>query len=160
MDFITDLPPSKDAEDAAYDSILVIMDRYTKMALYIPTRKTVTAEELAQLFVHRVVRSYGVPKGIVSDGGAVFTRNFWSGLCCNLGVKRRLSTAFHPQTDGQTVRDWQSRGLPRHTLRPMASAALAGGRHMWHALRERISGMIPVGIVSEARSALAQRLPY
>ena len=108
MDFITDLPPSKDTEGAAYDSILVIMDRYTKMALYIPTRKTVTAEELAQLFVHRVVRSYGIPRGIVSDRGAVFTSNFWSGLCYNLGVKRRLSTAFHPQTDGQTERQNQT----------------------------------------------------
>jgi len=108
MDFVTDLPPSMDAEGSSFDSILVVIDRYTKMALYIAARKTITADELSQVFVNRVVRSFGVPKGIVSDRGSVFTSKFWSALCYILGVKRRLSTAFHPQTDGQTERQNQT----------------------------------------------------
>ena len=108
MDFVTDLPPSSDWNGTVFDSILVIIDRYTKMALYIAAKKTITSEELAQVFVNRVVRSYGVPKGIVSDRGSVFTSKFWSALCYTLGVKRRLSTAFHPQTDGQTERQNQT----------------------------------------------------
>jgi len=109
MDFITDLPSSiSSLSGEVSDSILVIIDRYTKMAIYIPTRKEMNAEELAAVFVKHVIRSFGVPKGIVSDRGSVFTSRFWSGLCYHLGVKRRLSTAFHPQTDGQTERQNQT----------------------------------------------------
>jgi transposase InsO family protein len=99
MDFITDLPPSA-SKGTVFDSIMVIVDRYTKMSLYIPVKKTITAEEMATVFLRRVVRYFGVPKGIVLDQGSVFTSKFWSSLCFYLQVKRRLSTAFHPQTDG------------------------------------------------------------
>ena len=101
LDFITDLPPSK-FRGKVYDSILVIVDRYTKLARYIPTTKTITAAELAELFVLRVFRDFGLPAGITSDRGSVFTSKFWSSLCFYLSIRRRLSTAFHPQTDGQT----------------------------------------------------------
>ena len=107
MDFITDLPPSA-GEGTVFDSIFVVVDRYTKMSLYIPTTKTVTAEGLATVFLQRVVRTFGIPKGIVSDRGSVFTSKFWSSICFYLSVKRRLSTAFHPQTDGQTERQNQT----------------------------------------------------
>ena len=109
MDFITDLPESPDGDPKVLrDSILVVVDRYTKMSIYIATNKTVTAEQLAEVFLQRVIRSFGLPKGIVSDRGSVFTSKFWSELCFHLKITRRLSTAFHPQTDGQTERQNQT----------------------------------------------------
>jgi uncharacterized membrane protein len=95
MDFIVDLPPSP-FESKVYDSILVIVDRYTKIARYIPCNKTCTSVQLADLFVKEIVCKYGMPKGIVSDRGSVFTSAYWSSFCYETQVKRRLSTAFHP----------------------------------------------------------------
>jgi RNase H-like domain found in reverse transcriptase/Reverse transcriptase (RNA-dependent DNA polymerase)/Integrase zinc binding domain len=109
MDFITDLPPSKDSSGNVCDSLFVVVDRLTKMAKYIPCLKTINADELAQVYLDRVVLDdWGVPKGIVSDRGPVFTSAFWSTFCFLLATRRRLSTAFHPQTDGQTERQNQS----------------------------------------------------
>ena len=106
MDFITDLPPSKRRDGGkVYDSILVIMDRYTKMARYLPTRKDIKAEELADVIMNKhVLRGAGLPQSIVSDKGSVFNARYWSSLYYTLNVKRRLSIAYHPQTDGQTER--------------------------------------------------------
>lgn len=101
LDFITGLPPSK-FRGRVYDSILVIVDRYTKLARYILTTKEITAPELAELFVIHVFKDFGLPKGMTSDRGSVFTSKFWASLCFYLTIRRRLSTAFHPQTDGQT----------------------------------------------------------
>lgn len=103
MDFITDLPPSKRGA-CVYDAILVIVDRYTKMNLYIATTKSCTAVDLTRILCDEVVRRFGMPTGIVSDRGSLFTSQFWSDFCYEAHVKRRLSTAFHPQTDGQTER--------------------------------------------------------
>ena len=109
MDFITDLPPSTEtSHPKAFDSILVIVDRYTKMSRYIPCRKTIDAPELSRLFFRDWVKDYGIPLDIVSDRGSVFTSKFWSALCFHMKVKRSLSTAFHPQTDGQTERQNQA----------------------------------------------------
>ena len=109
MDFITDLPNSYEpGSTTVRDSILVIVDRYTKVSKYIPTNKTVTAAQLAEHFLGTIVRNYGVPNGIVSDRGTQFTSHFWSALCYYLKVTRRLSTAFHPQSDGQTERQNQT----------------------------------------------------
>jgi transposase InsO family protein len=107
MDFITGLPISQ-RNGVAYDAILVIVDRYTKMARYIPTQKSATASDLADMFIHEVVRFFGLPDGIVSDRGSLFTSQFWSDICFIAKMKRRLSTAFHPQTDGQTERQNQT----------------------------------------------------
>ena len=106
MDFITGLPPSK-YRGFVYDSILVIVDRFTKMVRYLPTNTTINAAELADLFHTEVVCRFGMPDGIVSDRGPVFTSDFWSAVCFHSKIKRRLSTAFHPQTDGQTERQNQ-----------------------------------------------------
>jgi transposase InsO family protein len=103
MDFITDLPPSK-LNGQIYDSILVIVDRYTKMGRFIPVRKTIDAAELAEVFIHHVYKDFGCPKGITSDRGSVFTSKFWGTLMWYLQIRRRLSTAYRPQTDGQTER--------------------------------------------------------
>ena len=101
MDFITGLPPSM-RDERAYDAILVIVDKYTKLARYIPVRKTITSEELADVFIRNWWKDFGLPKSVVSDRGSVFTAHFWSSLCYALRIKQRKSTAFHPQTDGQT----------------------------------------------------------
>jgi len=108
MDMVTGLPPSIDPiSGKTCNTILVIVDRFSKYALYIPTTTKLTSSGLAELLFHHVIRTYGIPQGIVSDRGSIFTSNFWKELCHQLAVKRRLSTAFHPQTDGQTERQNQ-----------------------------------------------------
>jgi hypothetical protein len=106
MDFITGLPPTK-WRNQVFDSILVVVDRFTKVARYIPVRKDITAPELADVFMNTIFKDYGVPAGIVSDRGPQFTSEFWGTFMFYLKVRRRLSTAFHPQTDGQTERQNQ-----------------------------------------------------
>ncbi|EDN08461.1 hypothetical protein HCAG_04960 [Histoplasma mississippiense (nom. inval.)] len=110
MDFIVDLPKSTRVK--GYDSILVIVDRFTKMAKYIPTHKKVKAPELADLFLDAIIRDHGSPKSLVSDRGSLFTSKYWSAFCYHLTIRRLLSTAFHPQTDGQTER--QNQTLEHH----------------------------------------------
>ena len=104
MDFVTGLPPSKDWRGVKYDSILVIVDRLTKMVHYEAVQKTLTAEGLAEVIIDVIIRHHGLPDSIVTDRGSLFTSQFWSSLCYFMSIKRRLSTAFHPQTDGQTER--------------------------------------------------------
>ena len=76
----------------------------TKMVHYEPVKVTINALGLAEVIIDMVVRHHSLPNSIISDRGANFTSKFWSSLCYFLGIKRRLSTAFHPQTDGQTGR--------------------------------------------------------
>jgi transposase InsO family protein len=97
MDHVTGLPESKGS-----NAIRVVVDRLIKMAHYIPTRDTADAAELACLFLQHVWKSHGLPKDIVSDRGTTFTSQFWKALCNQLDIKPRYSTAFHPQTDGET----------------------------------------------------------
>jgi transposase InsO family protein len=101
LDFITQLPESY-IGTKAYDAILVIVDRYTKMAKFIPTTTNVTAPEFAAIFHENIELKYGSPKGIVSDRDTRITSKFWAEVCAYSLIKRRMSTAFHPQTDGQT----------------------------------------------------------
>lgn len=103
LDFITDLPPSK-LNGTVYDAILVVIDRYTKYAWFIATIKKLKAEGFATLMFDSVFCHIGYPRNIISDRGSIFTSRYWKALCFQLGVQRRLSTAFHPQTDGQTER--------------------------------------------------------
>ena len=107
MDLITELPESEYLHQT-YNSILVIIDRYTKMAHYTPTRTTITAVDLAQIVLREVVRLHGTPRSITSDRGPIFTSAYWNEFCNHLHTKRQLSTAFHPQTDGQTERQNQT----------------------------------------------------
>ncbi|EDN03595.1 hypothetical protein HCAG_01460 [Histoplasma mississippiense (nom. inval.)] len=90
----------------------LIVDRFTKMAKYIPTHKKVKAPELADLFLDAIIRDHGSPKSLVSDRGSLFTSKYWSAFCYHLTIRRFLSTAFHPQTDGQTER--QNQTLEHH----------------------------------------------
>lgn len=97
MDFITDLPLSK-----GFNTILVIKDRYSKMAHFIPTVSTITAKELAFICLDRWIKLHGLPTHITSDRDTLFVNNFWQELCKLLQITQRLSSAYHPQTDGST----------------------------------------------------------
>ncbi|SOV04072.1 uncharacterized protein UDID_19531 [Ustilago sp. UG-2017a] len=99
LDFIEGLPPSK-----GYDSILVIVDRLTKFAILAPTYKTVTAKQTAVLLWGNLVRHFGYPDHMVSDRGRQFISGAWKAFANQMGMKHSLSTAYHPQTDGQTER--------------------------------------------------------
>jgi len=99
MDFITDLLKSE-----GYDTILVVIDRLTKMSHFIPGSKDLDAWQFANLFMKEVVRLHGLPHDIITDRGTPFTSDLWEETMGRLGIQRTLSTAFHPQTDGQTRR--------------------------------------------------------
>ncbi len=96
IDFVTSLPISADWKGNSYDSILVIVDRLTKMVYYKPVKVTIDAPGLAEVIINVVVRYHGVPESIMTDRGSLFTSKFWSSLCYFLEIKRKLSTAFHP----------------------------------------------------------------
>jgi hypothetical protein len=100
MDLITQLPKTR----SGHDAIVVFVDKLTKMVHFAPTTTEVSAPELAQVFMREVTRLHGVPKSIVSDRDPRFTSNFWKSLWKLMGTKLAMSTAFHPQTDGQTER--------------------------------------------------------
>nr|CAH66012.1 OSIGBa0093M15.2 [Oryza sativa] len=100
MDFITGLPRTS----SGHDSIWVIVDRLTKVAHFIPVKTTYSGSQLAELYMARIVCLHGVPKKIVSDRGSQFTSKFWKKLQEEMGSKLNFSTAYHPQTDGQTER--------------------------------------------------------
>ena len=104
MDFVTGLPVLTDWKGESYDLILVIVDKLIKMVHYKPVKITIDASGLAKVIIDVVVRHYGLPNSIITDWGSLFTSKFWSSLCYFLRIKKRLSTAFHPQNDGQTER--------------------------------------------------------
>jgi len=96
-DFITKLPLAQ-----GYDAILVVCDRLTKMAHFVLTTEKTSAERLARLFRDHVWKLHGLPESIISDRGAQFVANLMRELNWILGIETKLSTAFYPQTDGQT----------------------------------------------------------
>jgi len=99
MDFITGLPTSR-----GYDAVLVDVDRFSKMSHFLPTTKTATSLDTARLVINNVVKLHGLPDDIISDRGPQFAAKFWHRLFHLFGVKVKLSSAHHPQTDGQTER--------------------------------------------------------
>jgi hypothetical protein len=99
MDFVTGLPKCE-----GYDAILVVVDRLSKMALYIPTKTTINAEGLARVFMDHVYSKHGLPKSIVTDRGSPFDSKWWREFNNLLGTKTWFSTSYHPRTDGQTER--------------------------------------------------------
>jgi transposase InsO family protein len=100
MDFIVQLPKTRGGNDA----IVVFVDMFSKMVHFAPTKTTASAPDTARIFFDHVFRLHGLPKSIVSDRDAKFTSKFWQTLFRTLGTKLAMSTAFHPQTDGQTER--------------------------------------------------------
>ncbi|SOV01971.1 uncharacterized protein UDID_18842 [Ustilago sp. UG-2017a] len=99
MDLIEQLPPS-----SGFTAILVVVNRLTKMATFVPTTKTLDAPELAKLFLHHVYSKHGLPTSIMLDQSSEFTSHFWCSLSALLGIKNHFSSAYHPQSDGQTKR--------------------------------------------------------
>jgi len=98
MDFITELPLSEGC-----DQLWVIIDRFTKMAHFLPLKER-TAADLAKIFAREICRHHGTPMDIVSDRDSRFTSEVWKEFLGLLKIRPRMSTAFHPQTDGHTER--------------------------------------------------------
>ena len=97
MDFIEALPKSEGS-----DTIWVIVDRLSKYAHFIPLNYPFNAKDLARIFVKEVIRLHGIPKSVVSDRGSTFLGNFWQEIHKLQGTQLRFSSAYHPETDGQT----------------------------------------------------------
>ncbi|KAD4180427.1 hypothetical protein E3N88_29018 [Mikania micrantha] len=104
MDFITKLPRTS----SGHDSIWVIIDRLTKSVHFLPIRETYKMEKLARLYIDEIVVRHGVPLSIISDRDSRFTSRFWQSLQQSLRTSVNLSTAYHPQTDGQSERTIQT----------------------------------------------------
>ncbi|GJR58185.1 hypothetical protein Tco_1500347 [Tanacetum coccineum] len=104
MDFVSGLPRTP----SGYDSIWVIVDRLTKSAHFLPMKKTDSIEKLAQLYLKEIVCKHGVPTSIISDRDSLFTSRFWKSLQEAMGTQLDMSTAYHPETDGQRERTIQT----------------------------------------------------
>jgi hypothetical protein len=100
MDFIVGLPQTSQK----HDSIWVIIDRLTKTAHFLPVHTIYTVKKYAKIYLEHIIRLHGVPKTIIFDRGAQFVARFWEQLQSSLGTKLIQSSAYHPQTDGQTER--------------------------------------------------------
>ncbi|GJT47650.1 putative reverse transcriptase domain-containing protein [Tanacetum coccineum] len=104
MDFITKLPKTA----AGYDSIWVIADHLTKSAHFLPMKETDLTEKLTRLYMKEIVARHGIPVSIISNRDSHFTSRVWQSLHKALGTQLNLSTAYHPQTDGQSERTIQT----------------------------------------------------
>ena len=102
MDFISGLLVLINWKGESYNFILVIVDWLTKMVYYKLVKITLNASRLAKVIIDVVVCYHGLPDSIVTNRGSFFISQLWSSLCYFVGIKRRLSTASHPQTDSQT----------------------------------------------------------
>lgn len=100
MDFITGLPQTA----LMHDAILTLVDTVSKMAHFVPTTTKVTAEGVVALLADRLVRYHGLPSVLISDRDPRFVADLWRAFCRRFQIKRALSSAWHPQTDGQTER--------------------------------------------------------
>ncbi|GJY88052.1 putative reverse transcriptase domain-containing protein [Tanacetum coccineum] len=104
MDFVMKLPKSSQG----YDTIWVIVDRLTKSAIFVPMRETDPMDKLARMYLKEVVTRHGIPLSIICDRDPRFASNFWRSLQNALGTSLDMSTAYHPQTDGQSERTIQT----------------------------------------------------
>lgn len=103
IDFVGPLPVSKN-RDAEFDAITVVIDLLTAMVHLIPSRVNYTARQVAELVFEHIYKLHGLPSSIVSDRDVLFTSEFWNSLHRLLGSKLRMSSAYHPQSDGSTER--------------------------------------------------------
>ena len=118
MNFIIDLSSSK-RKDVVYNATLVIVDKCTKIIKYLSMIIKIDAAKLTKLFFKKIVLRFDMSAGIVNDKDSLFINAFWSALCYHAKIKRRLSTAFHSQTNEQTKRQNQ---ILKHYLRSYADA--------------------------------------
>ncbi|XP_073427382.1 uncharacterized protein [Dendrobates tinctorius] len=103
MDFITDLPPSE-----GKTCIWVVVDRFSKQCHFVPLSGLPNSETLSKLFIVHVIRLHGAPENIVSDRGTQFVSKFWRAFCKRIGIELSFSSAYHPETNGQTERTNQA----------------------------------------------------
>jgi hypothetical protein len=127
MDFIEGLPSSH-----AYSIILVVVDHFTQYRHFFPVKHPFTTATIAQIFLDNVVKLHGVPKSIVSDRDKVFTSVFWTELFKLLETDLKLTSAYHPQTDGQT--EWVNQCL--ETFLRCAAQSTPKQRSKWLSLAE------------------------
>lgn len=99
MDFIEGLPKSQ-----SYNCILVVVDKFLKYAHFLPLSHPFTALQVATLYMNNIFRLHGLPEAMISDRDKVFTSHIWQELFRLLRIDLRMSSAYHPQTDGQTER--------------------------------------------------------
>lgn len=104
MDFVVGFPLTPHRHNA----ILVVVDKLTKSAHFIPVRDTYDVIDVACVFVSEVIHFHGIPKKIISDRDSRFTSRFWTSLQSTLGTQLNLSRAYHPETDGKIERVNQS----------------------------------------------------
>ena len=171
MDFVTKLPKTAHGNDM----ICVVVDRLTKSAHFLATKENEKLEILAKLYVREVVTRHGVPLSIVSDRDSRFASRFWQKLQEELGSKVHLSTAYHPQTDGQSERTIQTLedmlracvieyGGSWDTHLPLVEFAYNNTYHAsidWHHTRCFMGGSVGrllVGLNQERNNLLAQKL--
>src|SRR5260370_39669345 len=109
LDLITGLPRSQ-----GQDAILVVLDKLTKYALYIPTVTTLSQEGFTSLFVQQVVQWFGLPLEMIADRDAHWAKSFWASIAEHLRLRVLLSTSHHPQHDGQTERQNQTLEIALH----------------------------------------------
>lgn len=122
-DFVTEFPKTK----AGNDAVLVIVDKFSKQAIFTPCKKSATAPEIAQLFQDHLFAKHGVPTKIISDRDPKFTSKYWKCLTEVLNVRLNMSTADHPATDGQ------SENVIR-TLSNMIRASIQKSPNNWDAI--------------------------
>nr|GFB51795.1 reverse transcriptase domain-containing protein [Tanacetum cinerariifolium] len=104
MDFVTKLPQSSQG----YDIIWVVVDRLTKSTIFTPIREIDPTDKLARIYLKEVVTRHEIPVSIISDRDPRFTSNFWRSLQNALGTRLDMSTAYHPETNGQSERTIQT----------------------------------------------------
>jgi hypothetical protein len=127
IEFVLGFPRTKRGRD----SIFVVVDRFSKIAHFIPYRKSNNAPHVSDLFFAEIVHLYGAPNTIVSDKDAKFLSLFWRTLWLKLGTKLLFSTTCHPQTDGQIK-------VVNHTLSTILSAVLKSNPKLWEECLLRI----------------------
>jgi hypothetical protein len=142
LDFITGLPPSH-----GNTTILVIIDRFSKAARFVPLTKLPSAKETAELVINHVFRVFGIPQDMVSDRGPQFASRFWKAFCQLMGASASLSSGYHPESNGQTERMNQELET---TLRCMTrnnpstwSSFIVWAEYAHNTLRSSSTGMSP-----------------
>ncbi|GJR72664.1 putative reverse transcriptase domain-containing protein [Tanacetum coccineum] len=156
MDFITKLSKTSNG----HDTIWVIVDRLTKSAHFIPTREIDSIETLTRLYIKEIVSRHGVPISIISDRDSHFTSRFWQSLQKALGTQLDMSTAYHPETDGQSERTIQTL---EYMLRASPFEALYGRKYKspvcWAEVRDvQLTGQEIIHETTEKIVQIRQRL--